>query len=190
MLMEHSDREILTNRQQMHNHLRAAALVTPHTAACGPPRHDWRVVRDASGNFVEVKLEEHRVSLHPSTCHLPLVSRLDMQPWIESLTQRELLRFQNAMEEDRVIQQGNGWVQEDTSDDLSSNSPEVEQDERANPEAEQDESVQLDRVVASPEFDGADSAGDPVPQGPGGYVTTARTRRGPRGSKRRNSTSD
>eukprot|EP00961_Rhodomonas_salina_P022057 296782-Rhodomonas_salina.1 len=62
------------------------------------------------------------------------------------------------MEEDRVIQQGDGWVQEDTSDDLSSSSQEDEQDESAN---------QLDRVVASPEFDGADSAGESVPQGPG-----------------------
>eukprot|EP00961_Rhodomonas_salina_P235621 3184610-Rhodomonas_salina.1 len=60
LLMEHHDRESLTNCQQMHNHPGAAALLTPHTASFGPPRHEWRVVRDASGNFVEVKLEESR----------------------------------------------------------------------------------------------------------------------------------
>eukprot|EP00961_Rhodomonas_salina_P027327 369851-Rhodomonas_salina.1 len=42
LLMEHHDIESMTNRQLMHNHPRDAALVTPHTAAFGPPRHDWR----------------------------------------------------------------------------------------------------------------------------------------------------
>eukprot|EP00961_Rhodomonas_salina_P221508 2995118-Rhodomonas_salina.1 len=58
------------------------------------------------------------------------------------------------MDEDRVIQQGYGWVQDDTSDDFSSSSQEDKQDESAN---------QLDKVAASPESDGAEIAGESVP---------------------------